>query len=690
MEPDCWHSVVKITQVPDMSGKSDGEVSWLCDPLSPRENEEREKNGKKEESVVYCTKFTLDKDYFSWRFYLKEETRKKAIESGYCFLDYLQELYPGLDGSVKVKPIYLERISNDREFTELVLPEPPYRKRIDLIKKIVNLFCNVEEYKVKIYIFWQRSDDVVSVVSDTELEKKYKIFEDYYKVKIIINTVPNSPRAEKKEDLRAKFKGHLRSLSSGILNENNQRAKIKEQPQISLESILNFLVFHKNRNKLDTGRYFRNIKEDIEEYKFPGFVNAESIDFTIHKDFLLPQSKKIQNENVGFSSSFKNGLYLGNWIRNGVIKKKPMYLKFDDLLHHVFISGLTGAGKSSFFYHIKKELATKAPHVGTLIINLKKKGEEKHYQADINLEYKDLEVPYAFYGGEGDISDTIETFVPLLIASLGLAPFVEHAFVNSTKAYYDEHKTLPIELKDLFPPLLLWFEKKVKYDDEINQRTRSAIENRVIRLLNSPVLSKIVKLRKELPSWFREWKSGKDVFIDLTGCKSAVKKRLILLLIFQMISIFTPELDELDFNKKNLGNLQYVIMIDEIGDFLAEASSPIYSDDEHLAKYYVNEKWENFLGVFRSRGVSLLSADNKPSRLFESVHSLPSIQIVFRTAHSCNHLFTKIVEEQEFLKGLEHRRAIVVDGVNGYKYEIFTPDFYYPDFNTSRAKHINT
>ena len=687
MEPDCWHSVVKITQVPDMSGKDDGEVSWLCDPLSAHENEKSE---EKEGNVVYCTKFTLDKDYFSWRFYLKEETRKKAIKSGYCFLDYLQELYPGLDGKVKVKPIYLEQISNDRKFSELVLPEPPYRKRIDLIKRIINLFCNIEEYKVKIYVFWQRSDDIVSEISDTELEKRHKILEDYYKVKIFINAVPNSPRVEKKEDLRAKFEGHLRSLSSGILNENNERAEIKERPFLTLENILNFLVFHKNINDLDTGRYYRNIKNKIEEDKLPGFVNAESIDFTIHKDFLLPESKKIQSENVGFFSTFKNGLYLGNWIRNGVIKKKPMYLKFDDLLHHVFISGLTGAGKSSFFYHIKKELAIKVPHVGILIINLKKKGEKKYYQADINLEYKDLEVPYAFYDGEGDISDTIETFVPLWIASLGLAPFVEHALVNSTKAYYNEYNALPIELKDLFPPLLLWFQNKVKYDDEINQRTRSAIENRVIRLFNSPVLNKIVRLRKELPKWFREWKNGKDVFIDLTGCKSAVKKRLILLLIFQMISIFTPELDELDFKKKILGNLQYVIMIDEIGDFLAEASSPIYSDDEHLAKHYVNEKWENILGVFRSRGVSLISADNKPSRLFESVHSLPSIQIVFRTAHSCNYLFTRIIEEQEFLKGLEHRRAIVIDGVNGYKYEIYTPDFYYPDFNTIRAKYINT
>ena len=159
-----------------------------------------------------------------------------------------------------------------------------------------------------------------------------------------------------------------------------------------------------------------------------------------------------------------------------------------------------------------------------------------------------------------------------------------------------------------------------------------------------------------------------------------------MLLIFQMISKFTPELDELDSDKKIYGNLQHVIMLDEIGDFLAVASSPIYSDDEHLARHYVNEKFGNFLGVFRSRGVSLVYIDNKPSRLFESVYSLPSLKMVFRTAHSCNHLFTKIIEEQEFLKGLEHRRAIVIDGVNGYKYEIYTPDFEYPKFNTSRTE----
>ena len=675
MEPDCWHSVVSINQVPNMKEKNESETTWLCDPLNMYEEKENK---------VYCTKFTLDKDYFSWKFYLKEETRKKAFESGYCFLDYMQELFPGLDGKVKVKPIYLQQFSNNKRFSELVLPEPPYRKKIDLIKKIINFFCNIEEYKVKIYIFWQRSDDIVGEISDTELEKKHKVVEDYYKIKIFINSVPNSPRVEKKEDLRAVFEGHKQSLRSGIFNENNERAKIVERPSLTLENIVNFLIFFKNRDRINTGRYYRNIKEVIGEAKLPGFVNAKSIDFTIPIGFPLDQAKKIQNENIGFSSTFKNGLFLGYWIRNGVIKKKRRYLKFDDLLHHFFISGLTGAGKSTFCYHVKNELTIKVPHVGILIINLKKKGEKKYFQADINLEYKDLEVPYTFYDGKGDISDVIDTFVPLLVAGLGLAPFVEHPFANAIKAYYDEHKTLPVELKDLFPPLLLWFKNKVKYDDEINLRTVSAIENRVIRLLNSPILKKVVRLRKELPEWFSEWKKGKDVFIDLTNCKSAVKKRIVLLLIFQMISLFTPELDKIEPGRKILGNLQYVIMLDEIGDFLAEASSPIYSDDEHLAKYQVNKMWENILSVFRSRGVSLISVDNKPSRLFESVHSLPSIQIVFRTAHSCNHLFTKIIGEQEFLKGLEHRRAMVIDGVNGYKYEIFTPDLDYHDFNYKR------
>ncbi len=666
VEPDCWHSVVNITQVPNMNKQKETNVSWLCDPLGWDEEKE---------STVYCTKFTLDKGYFSWKFYLKEETRKEAYESGICFLDYLQELYPGLDGTVKVKPIYLLQIKDDGKFSELILPEPPYRKRIDLIKKIVNLYSNLENYKVKIFIFWQRSDDVVGEISDTILDKKRKTIEDYYKVKIFINSVPNSPDAEKREDLKTKFKGHLRSLTSGISNEENERAKIKNRPSLTSENIANFLVFFKNRDKLDTGLYYRNIKDVIGEAKLPGFVNAKTIDFMIPKDFLLPQAKKIFNENIEFSSSSKNELLLGYWIRNGVKKNKPIYLKFDDLLHHLFVAGLMGSGKSRFFYHFKKELTLKAPHVGILIINLEKKGEKEFYNADINLKYKDLEVPYTFIDEEEDITDNLESFIPLLVASLAFAPFVEHPFVNSTKAYYDEHHTLPTELKDLFPPLLRWFKNRVKYDDEVSQRTMSAIENRIIRLLNSPILKKIVRLRKNIPTWFREWKNGKDVFIDLTSCKSVIKKRLIMLLIFQMISKFTPELNELDSIKKINGDLQHVIMLDEIGEFLAEASGPNYSDDEHLARHYVNEKFEKFLGAFRSRGVCLAYIDYKPSRLYESVYSLPSIKIVFRTPHSCNHLFTKIIEEQEFLKVLEHRRAMVIDGVNGHKYEIYTPDF---------------
>ena len=676
VEPDCWHSVVNITQVPNMEGTDESKVSWLCDPLG---------GGEEKENIVYCTKFTLDKGYFSWKFYLKEETRKEAYESGFCFLNYLQELYPGLDGTVKVKPIYLQQIRNNGKFYELILPEPAFPK-INLIKKIINIFYNIENYRVKIYAFWQRSDDIVSGISDTTLERDYRREQDPFKIKILINSVPSLKNPENKDVVEAKFKGLLRSLTSGISNIKFEGAKIKERPFLTLESVLNFLVFFKNRDKLNTGRYYRNIKEEIGEDKLPGFVNAEVINFTIPKGFPLPQAKKLFRENIGFSSSEKDGILLGNWIHNGVKKNKPIYLKFDDLLHHVFVSGLSGAGKSSYFYHIKKEFTEKAPHIGMLIINLKKKGEKQYYNADINLEYKDLEVPYAFYKKEEDISDTIESFIPLLVASLGFAPFVEHAFVNSTMAYFNEHNQLPIELQDLFNPLKAWFEHKVKYDPEVKKRTISAIENRVIRLLNSPVLEKIVRLRKELPKWFTEWKNGKDVFIDLTGCKSTIKKRLIMLLIFQMISKFTPELNELDSDKKKYGNLQHVIMLDEIGEFLSVASSPIYSDDEHLARHYVNEKFENFLGVFRSRGVSLMYIDNKPSRLYESVYSLPSIKIVFRTAHSCNHLFTKIIEEQEFLKGLEHRRAIVIDGVNGYKYEIFTPDFDCLKGNISRAK----
>ena len=48
-----------------------------------------------------------------------DEQYEFLVDSLIRYLDYLQELYPGLDGKVKVKPIYLEQISNDRKFSEL-------------------------------------------------------------------------------------------------------------------------------------------------------------------------------------------------------------------------------------------------------------------------------------------------------------------------------------------------------------------------------------------------------------------------------------------------------------------------------------------------------------------------------------------------------------------------------------------
>ena len=75
VKPEFYHAVIKITQVPNVKNKSEENISWLCDPFV--------------DGHVYGTKFTIDNEYFSWKFFLKENSKAEALKSGYIFLDYL-------------------------------------------------------------------------------------------------------------------------------------------------------------------------------------------------------------------------------------------------------------------------------------------------------------------------------------------------------------------------------------------------------------------------------------------------------------------------------------------------------------------------------------------------------------------------------------------------------------------------
>ncbi len=658
--------MIKITQVPKIRSKIEDEASWLCDPFA--------------NSRVYGTKFTLKDRYFSWKFFLKEESKEDAFKNGYQFLDYLREIYPGLSGEVKVKPIDFKQINKQKLLLELTLPKPFFNKQINLFKKIINLFTFNKNHVIKIYILWQKDDSLIGEIKGTELETEYKLDENF-KIKIYLSLVPKFDNNIHIEDQKAELKGHLEYLTTEIANIEGETATLTQVSPDTWKQILNGRVFWKNLLGVDTGRFYRGIIDQIPEDKIPGFVSPKVIDFTIPEYFLLDKAITVRNENISFlQKSNQKEISLGYYISRGVKTHKKVNLSINDLVHHTFISGLTGSGKTTFLNQIQQEISIKYPNCGILIIGMRKKDEDIPYNLDITLRYgdQDFRVPYYFKGE--NIEVTLEQLAALLASSLGLKQPVDIIMYNAMIKYFEKNKDLPDTLEDLFGKLLNWF-KNYPYHRKYQTNITNAIKNRALRWSSSPILKNITRLPSIKPFWFMEWINGKNIYIDLSKsiCNDFIKK-LLINLIFQMIRIFFPQI-----RKNKLKNL---IILDEIGVILKKPATTVSNDDEFVSQYFFEEVFSDFLEAFRSRGIGLILTAQKPSQLFESVYSLPSILILFRTAHSCSNLFTNDREEQDTLAIFEARRAIVIDGVNGRKFAIYTKDFNYKNFSNHPVNRI--
>jgi len=663
MRAECYHGIITITQIPSYDYLLANETAWLCDPFGNTYVPADERDG----NYIYATRFLLHQDIFIWELVLKEPSQERAYFSAMYLLGYLKELFPGLDGKVHVDPIFEEDMEESKELYELVLPDPPFHKRVNLVQKILNLFCNKVEANIDIYIYWSKADDIVGEIQGTALEREYQLFEDYYKFKTFIVVSPLEEKHSYPSNLSL-----IHSLSIGIVNSDGESAKIIYPSLKSWEQLLKFQVFWKNRERINTGRFYQNVKYQLNTEGIPSWANAKSIDFTIPPNFFAPSAQVLKYENLGSFSNSENDIIIGYWVREGVKEKILRYINPEDLTHHILMSGGTGTGKTYYCAHLMREIKNKYPHVGTLIINLKKDDEILKYQTDITLKYgdEDFRVPYIFLKeNDSDISGTIENFVNLLTASIGLPDFIDHAMTNAVGAIYGKYKKLPENLEDIFPPTLEWFEYKTRYDEETRNRAKSAIQMRAYRLLNNPIIKDMVRLSASIPEWFSALQRGESVFLDLSKCKSIRKKRLIVSLIMQMLATHIPELTSGEFR------LKYLILIDEASEILEELKGVSIYDDEVMGRNHIAHVFSNFLSTYRSRGVALILTDQKPSRLYSSVHQAPMIKIVFRTPHSCSHLFSKHIDELDFIQSLEHRRAMLIHGVKGYKYQFHTPEF---------------
>jgi len=657
LEPEFWQAIINITQIPKVERKLNEDIlndSWLCNPFG--------------DNRVYGAKFLISDEIFNWEFFLKAETKEEAIIDGNCLMAYLMEIFPGVNGQVSAKAITFEELNKQDPIYEIVIPPPRFEEKIFLLKKIINLFNINKDDIIQVYILWQKDDSLITSIKGTELESELETDKNY-KIKIFLSAKSHNVVSSESNMKGAALNFYLRYLTTNIKNAYGERAYLKHAPTDTWSKILKARPFYKNLLNKNTGRFYRSILEDIPEEDRPGFINPDIIDFNIPSNMPIEKANIIPKENISFSSLTAENerlILLGNIYRNGVKTHRKAYFRLEDFVHHLFISGLSGVGKSRFLAHILEEFNIKAPEVGILTINLVKKTEDKLFNADIVLKKGDprFRVPY-FIKGE-DIEETCEQVAEYQVASLGLKNVVVTVMENVLFREISNKGAPPQKIKDLFKELLDWFDKRryhIKYQTNITR----AIKNRVIKLVSSPTIDKILELGP-IPQWFEEWKRGRNVFIDLSRF-SKNGKRLVTHAIFQMIRTLMPEM------RTNI--LRNVIMIDEISEILEKSQSQNSDDDETVTKHHLEIVFTAFLRAFRSRGVSLMLTDHLPSKLFEAVYKLPNIKILFRTDKGCLQLFGLNSEEQEAVFNQKVRRALVIDGVNARRFSIHTMEYHH-------------
>jgi len=649
MECDLWQGIVNITQVSGNEGSEENEISWLCNPFG--------------DDTVYTTQFVLDleknDDQFSWNFFLSANKKDSAETKALYLLNYLRENFPGLTGKVSTKKVNNYTFNNHSKFYEIVFPEPPYKIKFTLFKRIIDIFYflkKIENHVAKFYIIWQKDDSVSSSTITDEL----------YKIKIFFSIETKSFEEKVQSNV---IKAYVQHITSDFRNSNGESAIVKSAPpKDTWNNILKEMTFFKNTAGDYTGKYYNELKKlGWMPHWMPGFIKPEEIDLVIPLNIPINKAVGLKYERSGFntdSDESKIKILLGNYINKyGVKTEQKQFFYLNDLNRHLNILGLNGNGKTYFLYHLVNEISKKAPNVGVLVILLRKGEEKVRYNCDRFYEYPNVRIPYCF-DREG-IQSFIKTLAKTLSSILGLHDIFEWNMGNTIKAYFEKHKRLPDNLKHLFKLYWDWFKKK-KYPGDFGGTSVLAIENRVYNLIN-PEFESVTKLAHELPIWFQEFIDGKNVILDLSSITGDLPLlKLVTHFIIQMIRIFIPSSTE--------DTLKYAVIIDEIEHIAKNRIIRDSDDNLTVIQSYLAEVFEGILEHFRSRGVGLITVGKEASTIFNGIYSLVSLNILFNIKINEVKYFTTSLEEQMSLSSLGKRQACIINAVRKQRFLFYTPD----------------
>lgn len=662
MEVEFWQSRVKITQIPL-------EIEEVINTDSHTGRQFKAPKSIMLDPFLDQTQYGLElqiNNEFTWTFFFRERSKEDALFRGLSFLRYMELQFPGLSGEVDTTPLTSDLLRKKPLLFELDLPKRP--KPFSIIEKFTPLFRKAKIGELCLYLFWEKDDSC-----SLNVGKIYDgVTNNLFKLKVFLRY--NPPLLDKKKDAEEidnvyiQFKSFLDYLTTDIRNSQGERFYFnRNMENDTWERILTNRVMFRNYNYIQTGKQYQFYYGNVPKDELFAFVDPEKFNFSFPDSCPILRANTLRLKNVEYFPIQKNDpnyIWIGNILDKGILESNHSLLPIDHFAGSLFIGGQSNTGKTYLLTQISNEFYEKAPQIGILYLNFGKGNQEKFYKADKIIKYgdEDFVVPYFV---EGDyLYKSLQETATYLTASLGLREPVDKILKKVMDAFITSNGSLPDSLRALFKGLRKWY-REHKYHDEYQTNILTAIENRVLSLLSEPDVENTFKIgpKNSVPQWFKEWRNGKKIMLDVSMCDSFLKL-LLANAIFQLVRSLTPDYEA--------GKLRHLIVIDEAHQIAERSRDQRSNNDIFIAMVQLEKIFNTLILEFRSKGLGFIIADNNPSCLFYSATHGPSLQILFRLSEDSIKRFTSSFDDRNFLILLRTRRALVMNGNNSDRYAIQT------------------
>jgi len=603
------------------------DTSWLYDPFGV--------------NLTYGVEFKVGR-CFSWEFFLFAETIEMAEELGGALLYNLQEKYKGLDGHVSVYPLYSEFLEIDRRLYELILPSNPPVK-LHLLRKIINYYKTPQrKLDANLFILWKRDN---LHVNPDPLKFMFRTF-------VTLNPNSDFPMGLREKEL--KINAVLRYFVSDISIPPYQKA---EHTQLSPEYWKKVLTSDVFPERPEYGQ--------LPVELMPKFINPNMIDFEIPHEMPLLKPSILENRNtvnLAISKNDPNYVYIGDKMNKGVLSTEIGLIEIDSLTTHLNIFGKTGTGKSTLIKMMLHEIHSKRPDIGFLILNFAKPYLEDDYPMAHVYKFpsEKFRVPYITPSDRTMIS--IKETSNVFAACLGLKHLGPGIFSETLRHCYSKYNKFPEDIKEFFGCVDENMKAK-SWEPEYKQHVRATFKRRINELFYRHDLKATLNLLdgewNNIPEWFKKWKEGGTVLLDLTKCLEE-EQHLIGMLILNMIDILIP------IDKEKSNRLKYLLMLDEAHRLVGKPSDGHPESPEFIMKNRTNSFFTRITNECRAKGVGIITADQHPHLLLAIAIDSARKKILFQLGYPSNLIFTGTMSEREMLLTLQERYALVITNAERY------------------------